>query len=1181
MESYFFLSYARADDDGGAIGCFYQDLRAELAQLDPEAERLPAFLDVEQILLGADWERRLSRAINHCRVLVALYSPAYFASLYCGKEWTAFHRRTTAYQQDTGWDPGALVPVLWEPVPGGPPEPVARVQYLEPAMGGRYAELGLRHLLREARGGAEYRTVVEVLARRIGRAAGRVRLPPLPDLDLREVAGVFPPDPPAERHSTRPVTPGHLFVSYAPADRMRAEWVAGALTALGYSSSLHSLSGPPAGAGSPELDWALAGRGRVVALLSADYLRHPRAEPLWRALAGREVVPGLATLVPLRVGELDGPLPRLYAERPVTVLAGAAAPGDQLAAAVGRPADTAPPAAAPPRPPDCRPAVERLPARNASFTGRAEELESLREGFTGAGRTVQVITGLGGVGKSQTAAEYAHRFRAGYDLVWWIAAGHVEYLAPQLAALAERLGLGVGADSADTAAQVLRALQRGEPYARWLLVLDNAGPPEQLGRWLVDGPSGGHLLLTSRDPGWSRHAAVLELGAFHRDESLRLLHQHNPTLSGRSAERVADQLGDLPLAVAQAAAWLQESGMPAADYLDLLSTTLTDILEHTRLPAADYPRSVAATWLLSLEELRRSNARAAELLEVCAHFGPEPIPTALLFSPPLLRHLGLGRPTPAARLALGALVRTIHRTGLARADGGRESLTLHRLVQAVVRDQATDERRAAQRRTAQLCLAAVAPQDPDQADAWPAFAELLPHLWPSGAPDSTEPEVRRLLVNTVRYLWKTGLAREGRELAERTLDHWAAADGEPQPELHTGMLRVQLANVLRDQGEFRRSYTLDSNTYERFRRELGPGDLQTLIAASNLAADLRMLGRFAEARKLDRASLLAAEQGLGPHHPRVAMITHNVALSEALAGNWRQALTLHRLSYRRQRQALGPHDQRTLVAAAAYGLTLRKTGRPREAAALLTEVLQTYRTTVSARHPGLLFALVELAATEFRLARLDDAREHAEAGYRAFLELLGLRSIDTLSAADTLATVLQARGDTGAALQLSRRAHDTAGQQLGGDHPLTLGLSGNLARHLRAAGDVVGAGTLTDAAVAGLSRALGPEHCYLGPVLLNQATTVAERGSVERAVAIGRRAEALLLGAFGPTHHDVLAARANLAVDLGTLGERDEAAGLSATAARDADSALGADHPLTRAVRSGERVAVPVESCDL
>src|SRR5262249_34905373 len=141
---------------------------------------------------------------------------------------------------------------------------------------------------------------------------------------------------------------------------------------------------------------------------------------------------------------------------------------------------------------------------------------------------VQVITGLGGVGKTQTAAEYAHRFRAGYDVIWWIGAEQVEYLAPRLAQLAPRLGLEGGTGSSEPAERVLAALHRGVPYRRWLLVLDNAGDPAQLARWAVTGPVGGHLLITSRDPRWCRQAEVVELGVFHREESLRLLRRLNP-----------------------------------------------------------------------------------------------------------------------------------------------------------------------------------------------------------------------------------------------------------------------------------------------------------------------------------------------------------------------------------------------------------------------------------------------------------------------------------------------------------------------------------------------------------------------------------------------------------------------------------------------------------------------------
>lgn len=1210
MEPYFFLSYARVDDDGTAIGTFYQDLRAEVAARDPEAATQPSFRDVERIFLGADWERVLARAIAGCRAMVALYSPAYFASVYCGKEWTAFRSRVTAFQADTGWDAGALLPVLWEPLPGGPPPPADEVQYSEPKLGERYAEVGLRQLIREDPHGAEYRTVVEVLAGRVRQAAGRVRLPGLPDLNLREFQGAFPvrttgPQPdarPASVPGPPPVVvdvPRHVFVSYAPAERVWAEWAATELTALGYRVSLHGI-GARARGRLVEAGWAAVGRGRVLALLSPDYIGYPRSGELWRALAGRELAPGVPALIPLRVREmdreLDGALPRLFAEQRVTSLvrSSAADSAARLTSAVGRlpPGQVPPPdGPAPVRPwrvgfPGELPTVLDCPARNPAFTGRDQELEVLRDGFAaGPSDSVQVLFGLGGVGKTQTATEYAHRFRSGYDVVWWIAAEQIEFVGPRLAQLAPRIGLEGADDSSDTASRVLAALRSGRPYGRWLLVFDNAGAPEELAGWLPVGPSGGHILITSRDPAWARHAGQVEVGVFRRPESLRLLRRLNPGLAVAGAERVARSLGDLPLAIAQAAAWLQETGMPVADYLELLEATLTEMLEATRLPEGDYPRSAAATWLLSLEELRRTNAGAAELLELCAHFGPEPIPTKVLFSPLLVRRLRLSHDDAGARMEIGELVRTIHRTGLARADSSSASLTVHRLVQAVIRDQVPVERRADVRRTVQLTLAGAGPQEPDLVGNWDGFAELLPHLWPSGAAGSEDPEVRQWIINSVRYQWKRGLHQAARELAERTLEQWdcAAADdgagagrtGDPYP----GMLRLQLANVLRSQGEYRESHALDEEVVRRFRLELGPRHPQTLIATSGLAADLRALGRFGEARELDRATVETAEQVLTKAHRRFWMMANNLALSEFLAGDRQLALDLHRRAYRHQRRSLGTASLDTLSSATSYARLLRENGHLRESLGLLEETVQIYRRTISDRHTDSLWARRNLAATLYRLGRLAQARELGGEVYRSCTEVLGPQNPDTLAAAGTFAAVLRALGEHGQAVRIAGEAHRQCRQLFGEPHPTTAAMAGNLSIHLRATARTAEARALSQEALAKLRGVLGADHPYLGAAMVNHASDLALDGDGPGAARLGRRACELLTGALGAEHYDSLTAQSNLALDLAAAGLRERADRLRTECADRAQGTLGEGHPITRAVTAGVRLDAEIEPC--
>ncbi|MFD4654561.1 TIR-like protein FxsC [Kitasatospora sp. NPDC058444] len=193
---YFFFSYARRDFEAedAFVNQFFNDLRDELGRLLGAAARAEelAFRDTEQLRLGDDWAERLATMLGRSRTMIALYSPAYFASLYCGKEWTAFRGRVRRHHEDTGELVPALIPVLWEPVGSGElAAEVTKVQWVQPDMGDAYARHGLRALLRTAQSGA-YEQVVRVVAERVRDAAAR-RLGELPEFDLGAVRGYFPP----------------------------------------------------------------------------------------------------------------------------------------------------------------------------------------------------------------------------------------------------------------------------------------------------------------------------------------------------------------------------------------------------------------------------------------------------------------------------------------------------------------------------------------------------------------------------------------------------------------------------------------------------------------------------------------------------------------------------------------------------------------------------------------------------------------------------------------------------------------------------------------------------------------------------------------------------------------------------------------------------------------------------
>ncbi|MFH9126359.1 FxSxx-COOH system tetratricopeptide repeat protein [Streptomyces griseoaurantiacus] len=1013
---------------------------------------------------------------------------------------------------------------------------------------------------------------------------GRVRgLRPQPAEERRLLNAEYRRDPRA--------VPPRFYVSYAPNDRMWAEWAAGQLQAAGYQVSLHGTAEPMNGVPA-EATAVLERRGRLLALLSPDYVQQPRAADVWARVTGRESA-GVPALVAVRVQEMDGSRSGdgLFDERLSTDLT-RRSPQDaarRLLEAVGSASTPRTPdggavtGMVPPPFPTATPAVWRVPARNVAFTGRGPLLEELRDRFSAGSRQVpQVLYGLGGMGKTQIAQEYAHRFKAAYDVVWWVPAAQPHLIRPALADLAPQLGIEGGEDTAGTAEAVLRALREGRPYKRWLLILDNAGRPEMLEEFLPGGPSGGHVLITSRDRTWVNSAGLVDVDVFRRRESLELLHLLNPRLPAAEAELVADRLGDMPLAVGQAAVWLSDGSMPVATYLSLLDDRLTKVLNDTRLPERDYPRSAAATWLLAVEELRRINPAAAEMLEICAFFGPDPIPMRVLYGRAVTEALTLGEGEPRDEMTIALLLRAINRFGLARSDQTSATLTVHRLVQAVIRDQIPKEDRFQIRAVVHAALVEAAPGDPDAQENWERYAELLPHLQPCRAAKNPDREVRKWITDSVRYLWKRSLLTAGLDLAASTLETWGARGIGHADDPQTLMLRTQQGNLLRSQGRLLESYEIDQDTFERFRRTRGAEYAHTLAVAGNLGADLRALGRYQEARELDRETLAAARRVLGDDHPRTLMYTNNLGMSEYLAGDRQEALRLHRGVYRQQLETYGPENLYTLSRADNYARDLRETGNLRVALELLETTVQLCAQTLGDNHSDTLRVRKNLAVALRRDGQYEQAKEMDEDLHNRYVTAHGPEHADTLAAACNLAGDLAALGDTGRALELVERAMSRYETYLGPEHPVSLACANNLSVYLRLEGHTERAREMSGRVWERMAGVLGEKHPYTLCCMVNHANDLALAGAgdgalLAEAVELDARAREFFVEVLGVDHYDTIGVTANLALGLRAVGRVEEADVLAEEALRRARETLGEDHPTTRAVLAGSRLDSDIE----
>jgi tetratricopeptide (TPR) repeat protein len=746
-----------------------------------------------------------------------------------------------------------------------------------------------------------------------------------------------------------------FFVSRRGSAATVAQEVADVLESGGYTSFSQDYDIGHGANFVAEIHKALKGCQHFIALLTHDYDESTYTQAEWTNFYKAAVESnGARRFIVIRIEACDPP--GLLAGIVFADLVGVHDPRERqkriLAAAAGRSIAE----------PTGTRLFENVPPRDLNFTGRDERLADLHTLLMDVDKpaaiTQAAIHGLGGIGKTTLAIEYAHRYAGAYRGVWWANAEQRSVLVASLAALAGRLDRRLAEEpEQDKAARfaVARLAERtGLPI---LLVYDNVENPQTLNGLM---PSGGaHVLVTTRWSDWGGRAAELKLEVLPPLKAAEFLQKRAARTDQAGAMQLASALGNLPLALDHAGAYCKLTGTSFDAYRDKI-----DALIAKAPKGATHP-DVFATFSLAIEKASSECHGAEPLLGFFAYLAPENIPLDLVTD----------KIVPAADLpeALAALasVSLIEHVAL---DDGMPGVTLHRLVQAAMRARLAEHRETA---------AAVARATARLAEAFPVYGYSEPNVWPHCA--ALLPHVLALREHKLWYAESAVLASSLLSKVGNYL-HGRAAVAEAEPPMREAL-------ALRE-------------------KALGREHIHVSTLLNNLANLLGETGSHAEAESLLREAITVGEKTFGREHPIVATRLCNLADLFYATGRHSEAEPLFREALAIDENALGRQHPTVAIDLGNLANLLSETGRRAEAEPLLLEALAIDHKMLGPDHPNMALLQWSLAALYLATHRVPEALPYAEAALRTYEKSLSVEHPTTKRCARTYAAVLASLDQT-------------------------------------------------------------------------------------------------------------------------------------------------------------------------
>jgi tetratricopeptide (TPR) repeat protein len=964
-----------------------------------------------------------------------------------------------------------------------------------------------------------------------------------------------------------------FFISYTEVDLAWAEWIAWQLEHAGYEVVLQKWDFDPGSNFVLGMQRATIECERTVAVLSPEYCESIAASAEWAARFAEDANGDKRLLIPVRIADFIPPgllRPIVYVDLfglkdEVTareVLLSGVARGrrkpDVSPAFPATGVDSIPA----PRFPGSLPPVWHVPRLHAAhFGGRDVELRAIREDFL-AGSRIQVIYGLAGVGKTQLAVEYAHGQSAHYDCIWTVRASDRADAAADYLALIAALGL-VPPEGADKGQSIEFARHQLSRRDGWILIIDDASTLQDISGLIPPG-STGHVLITSRSPNWGAVGLPREVLPLSEQDGAAFLMHRTHQAAPDSANTLSRELGGLPLALEQAGAYIEETGIALQEYVSLFQLRQMQVL--ARGTVVGYPHAVATVWDISVERMRSTTPAAIDLLVLCSFLGPDAIPIWLV------RGQNDSAVVPIESLlddvAWADALARLRSFSLIRKD--QVTLSVHPLVQITTRHRLSESERKSWAETAVRLVHDALPPNSEVESTWTRSAQIVSHAVAAvrnahadGVADQSC--IETLIIVAYFYLALMDF-RRATDLFEEALSWTLPSFGESNnysASIFTGMGRAarDLEQAASARQHFERALEITAAVW---------GDVHpnTGAAFNDLALAVQDVDGATAARQYFAAAARIAEVSLPPNDLRRVSFMINIAGNLRRLGEFSAAERL----YERMLSTLRPHAEEIPRQVASvmnhYGSLLLELGHVRPANDLLEEALHLVERIYGPSHPAVAIVLDELVGTLTASDNLAQAREYSERALQIDQQASGQSSLVVADRFNTLGSVLHAQRDFVAA----RSAFETA---------LAILEESSGRRTYRAAAILLNLGTVlqdmgeVDAAEESYREALSAYEVVRGrhpageaTIWNNLGTLLLEQGSTTEALAIFQRAHSIVVEAYGRDHPEA-------ATHLGNIGavhyrnrNRQAAKDMFAQALTILEAKFGPDHPRTALMRN-------------